>query len=270
MGIINSVMLSFDEFLITEAKHKSKRNYVDYINRVDAALNGLSYKKIVLGSTKYGNIYLFKAKTNKGKAILAVSGQHGEEPAGPWALLKGIEQNIDFLKNNSVSFVCIANPHGFTTGIRNGQDGGKTNWVLNDDGKMIDKLGLEIKILVDNIKLLKQCAKDGLINLHEDITSKGFYLYILGNAKHKAVKTMLAAGKKWFDTKKDGEYTDNGNYVLKNGIIDNHKDGTIDNYLLNLGVPFLVTTETPAENSIKFEDRVNAGADLFKAFVNNI
>jgi len=228
---------------------------------------GKNHKQILLGHTKHGPIYLYHPLDMSKKRVLVVAGQHGEEPGGPWALLQAIK-NSPMLDKLSVSFIPVANPYGFKTGHRADSEREYTNWFINDDGDLRDG-GEVVQTFTRNIKLLKSCGQNALLNVHEDNTSKGFYLYILGDTGAGVVKAILNAGKQRFEFKKDGKYHDNGTYELKNGIVDNHHDGTLDNFLFSRGTPITITMEIPSVEA-PISDRIRMGSELINAFLDNI
>jgi len=252
--------------LLLESDLVDNKKYIDYIKEFYNIL-GKEYKIIDLGNTKEGEVYLFHPVNMSKKRILIIAGQHGEENSGPWALLHFIKYAKDLLKNASVSFLPIENVRGFKVHRRNDGTGQPTNWVLDKKGKMRDR-GEISKILKDNFKLLRSCSKDGLLNLHEDNESTGFYLYVNGNINSPIVKSMLETGKQYFDFKRDGEYTDNRTYELKNGIIDNLQDGSLDDALYKNGTVLTITLEIP-DNNIPLENRILFGSKMTEAFLNN-
>ncbi len=252
-------------------KAEDRRDYEVYLEALRDALDGHEYKEEVLGELDKGKIILFTPKkVGDRKKVMLISGMHGEEPAAPWAILKFCQENQDLLDDVAISIVPVVNLHGFTTGERNGETGAYINFFLNNDGSD-RKLGVEAQILKDNEKRLGGLSKDGMLNLHEDVTAEGFYMYVFGNAKCPTVKAMMKAGKKYFDFKRDGEYEDNGKYELKGGLVDNHADGTFDDMMRQeYGIPLSVTTETPAKGGIEFNDRVAAAADMTEEFVKGV
>lgn len=241
------------------------KNYYNYLKLFQHAIGTKSHKRILLGRTPAGPVYLYQATDMSKPRILVVAGQHGEEPGGPWALLRALHNSKKPIQDLSVSFIPVANPYGFRTGKRPGSDGKPTNWMMDDNNKLRND-GECIKILTKNAKLLKMCGKDATLNVHEDITSKGFYIYVLGDTKAPVVKAMLKVGKQWFEYKKDGEYTDNGTYKLKDGMVDNHKDGTLDHWLYNEGSKIAITMEMPAKEASMF-DRIHMGSALIRTFL---
>jgi hypothetical protein len=246
------------------------RDYDDLLERIREAVDGHGYDEKVLGSLNDGDVVMFKPKEyGDRKRILIISGQHGEEPAGPWGLLKFLEDNGGMLDDVAVTVIPVANVHGFVTGERNGETGAHSNWFLNKD-KTFRELGREAEVLRKNWKLLGQAGMDGLLNLHEDETSDGFYIYVLGDVKSKLVRSMLKAGLEHFEFKKNGHYEDNDGYELEDGIVDNHLDESWDEAMVrDFDIPISVTIETPGK-SVDVKKRAACGAAMTKAFVKGV
>jgi hypothetical protein len=136
---------------------------------------------------------------------------------------------------------------------------------LGDDGKL-RRDGQVVHILAENMKLLVECGKDALLNVHEDVTSTGFYLYVMGDAQSPVVRLVLSAGKKTFGYKENGVYTDNGTYTLEDGVVDNHSDGSLDECMHRAGVPLAVNLEFPGKDT-PLMDRAVGGSELIREFL---
>lgn len=120
------------------------------------------------------------------RAVYLSSGIHGDEPAGPLALLELLQERA--LPEQHDLFICpLMNPNGLAAGTRWNQDG----IDLNRD--YTDFTALEIQTHRDwahaNIKDL-----DIALHLHEDWEAKGFYLYELNFSEEPSrAKTILEA-----------------------------------------------------------------------------
>lgn len=113
------------------------------------------------------------------------AGVHGDEPAGPLALLEMLEAGVFDTRANW--FLCpLLNPTGFIRGTRENSDGVD----LNRDYKHL--VSSEIRAHV--AWLQRQPNFDFTICLHEDWESTGFYLYELNPANRLSlVEPMLSA-----------------------------------------------------------------------------
>jgi hypothetical protein len=256
---------------------EAHRDYEEYLRQLEEVLNasGVEYDATIIGEVPEGPILLYRPldEGHGDKHLLCISGQHGEELAGPWALLEGLRQCPEVLQKHNVSIIPVGNPTGFVTGDRNGHGGKKTNWMLDDDMQLRTgpEVGPEVQALIDHCDLLSsECAQDGLLNVHEDNTSQGFYLYVFGDTSSPVVDDMLQAGLQEFEFKKDGTYHDNDSYDLEDGVVDNHPDHSFDHYAYSEGTSLAVTIELPATKGIEFDQRVRSGAAMVSAFLQGL
>jgi len=113
------------------------------------------------------------------------AGIHGDEPAGPLALLDMLESGVFDARANW--FLCpLLNPTGFLRGTRENTDG----LDLNRDYKHL--ASAEIRAHVRWLQ--RQPNFDFTICLHEDWESQGFYLYELNPTDRPGyVDAMLTA-----------------------------------------------------------------------------
>jgi hypothetical protein len=274
-GVISSLVSELDKSLTEEINRGSGikfasetsgcRDYGKIIREFEKALPEHIVSEI--GRTDAGTTFLFEAPDTGKKKILMVSGQHGEEIAAPWALLELFRKYPHVTGLADISVVPVCNVHGFKTGERDGVGGFKTNWVL-EQGRVLDTLSQEVQVLVDNAELLAELGKDGLLNMHEDIASDGVYAYLFGAGRCIAGQVVSAVAAH-LPKRNDGRYDDNDGYTVTNGIVDNHEDGSFDQYMVEeRGVRIAITTETPAKADI--EKRVAAGRDMALAFVKEV
>jgi len=113
-----------------------------------------------------------QGKRQDGQAIYLSAGIHGDEPAGPQAILELLVAN-EFSSEYTYYLCPVLNPFGLSQGIRENAQG----IDLNRDYR--DFRSPEIQAHRDwfeqsGIRSLSQC-----IHLHEDWESRGFYLYEL-------------------------------------------------------------------------------------------
>jgi len=252
------------------AKEQFERNYDSFIDKIRNEIADLNYIEKEIGQIKNKKVYMFIPRFSlQKKKIFILSGQHGEELGGPYGLLWFLKNNKQLLKQVAITFIPIVNIHGFETGERNGETGAYQNWFL-DEKREFRELGKEADILKQQFNIIVKSAKDGFLNLHEDATSEGFYLYVLGDTTDIIVSNMLKAGRKYFDYKKDGTYEDNETYEIKNGIVANHEDGSLDDVMKNkFNIPITVTIETPQRDA-ELKNRAMAISDMAAEFVSGI
>lgn len=115
--------------------------------------------------------------------IYISTGIHGDEPAGPLAVLKLLQENR-WPKNAEIFLLPCLNPIGFTLNKRENADGKD----LNRDYRQT-----ESSEVAAHIRWLEQQPKfDVTFCLHEDWESHGFYLYELNPEQRPSpARTML-------------------------------------------------------------------------------
>ena len=125
----------------------------------------------VLGVVRNHNILLLrKQKFTSGPRVLIAAGFHGEEPAGPWCILKFLEV-YGYPSDVNMAFLPMVNPTGFRLSRRADFYGRKPNsGYINTGG--IDHLNINLspedKILKDSGNYLKIFAVDSTFTMHED------------------------------------------------------------------------------------------------------
>lgn len=129
------------------------------------------------------------AKVPTSGGIYLSAGIHGDEPAGPLALLELLRENA--LPHHFNYWICpLLNPSGLARNTRENADG----YDLNRD---YDKVR---SVEVDKHRKWAQSSIDRLdqsLHLHEDWESRGFYLYELNlsgaPSRAKAILTAVQA-----------------------------------------------------------------------------
>ncbi|HRY62808.1 MAG TPA: DUF2817 domain-containing protein [Candidatus Paceibacterota bacterium] len=198
------------------------------------------YKIVVPGTAK-----------NK-KTIFFSAGIHGNEPAGPWAV-------IEFLKKFSpkkyrgprMVIVPVMNPFGFENNKRRNAVGIDINRHFRDS-----RLRGDNKLIYDNIK------DENVFffhSMHEDPDVKKFYAYGYEEKPEKIYRDVVKVGGGFFKINKSKKiYGD----VSENGLVLNDKGGSLENRLVHDRIPFILCTETPGKEP--FEKRTRANAKIMK------
>lgn len=246
-----------------------------YFHRLFKAVSDRGLCLMILGQTGKEFIYLVRGlhqKRRKSPNILIAGGFHGEEIAGPHAILSFLENASDFyFINANLSFLPCVNPIGFLKGRRYARRGEKTNcgFCHPENG---DKLSREGRILMNHRDLLVHASIGGFLSLHEDVDVDKFYIY-----DHKSKEgrpTDLAIHIRdlealHFDPLPDGmpvnEENDPG-AVVKDGIVCNLHDGSFEDMLSHGKTKNIIVTETPAKG-ISLERRVEAGVAIIEEFL---
>lgn len=103
------------------------------------------------------------------------SGIHGDEPAGPLALLELVRSGL--LSSQADWYICpILNPTGLAAGVRENADGVD----LNRDYLKFNTVEVQA-----HAKWLETVQADLAISLHEDWESTGFYYYEINQLEDK-------------------------------------------------------------------------------------
>ena len=124
---------------------------------------------------------------NDGLAVALAAGVHGDEPAGPWALVSLVEdEELDGRFAYRV-WPCT-NPSGYSRGTRENSDGVDINRSFGRGGQTP-----EARAIVTSNRDRKYALS---IDLHEDIDAQGFYLYEYGEGDvgRVAIEAVRAAG----------------------------------------------------------------------------
>ncbi len=120
-------------------------------------------------------------------SIALAAGVHGDEPAGPWALLAFVaEGRLD--QRYSYRIWPCTNPTGFIAGTRESADGIDLNRTFGRGGGSPEAKA----ILTAN----RDHAFALSIDLHEDVDATGFYCYEYGGAElgRAAIRALDQAG----------------------------------------------------------------------------
>lgn len=130
--------------------------------------------------------------------IYVSAGIHGDEPAGPQALLELLE--ADALPRTHHYYLCpLLNPGGFAAGTRENAEGTDLNRDYRDFATG------EIRAHADWIEA-KVPRLDCALHLHEDWESEGFYLYELNfSGRPGYADRILAATGRYLPTESAGE-----------------------------------------------------------------
>ncbi len=110
----------------------------------------------------------YSRKIESGVCVYISSGCHGDEPAGPRALLELMHEGF-FLEGINWLVCPLLNPTGMTVGARENMQG----LDLNRD--YLQRVSVEVRGHVSWLD--SQPVPDVFLSLHEDWESTGFYLY---------------------------------------------------------------------------------------------
>jgi hypothetical protein len=120
-------------------------------------------------------------------SIALAAGVHGDEPAGPWALLEMIE-GTDLDERFAYRVWPCTNPSGFQAGTRESSDGVDVNRTFGRGGQ-----SPEARAIITANRDRKFALS---LDLHEDCDAVGFYCYEYGggNLGYAALSALDDAG----------------------------------------------------------------------------
>ncbi len=206
-----------------------------------------------IGTVKDDPIYSVSLSLNPGerRKILLSAGTHGDEPAGPEAVLRFLERdNTTLLTHFDFLILPCVNPYGYVHNTRENGDGADINRSFEDDST--PEAGI-VK------RALRGRRFDFFIEFHEDWEFSGFYL---------------------FENRRDGDLI--GPEIIRSveKVAPIHRDSTIDDfsasdgvlspdleaeeigyqamplYIYNFHSDHIVTCETPSQ--LDLEQRITA------------
>jgi len=242
-------------FGYTEGKKIKKETNMNYFFEYEKKLKQLCKSKhlILKNLGKIGrdakfDIYAVENRVvSTKKTICFLSGCHGEEYAGPLAILEFLEkEDINKIKIKLV-FVPIVNPSGFNIHNRYNYLGQQLN--SRPKGK---KLAQEVKLICN---YLQKYSFDFFHAIHEDSDKKAFYAYIFENKKEKIYRDILSIAKRYF--KIDRSKTLEGD-KMQNGLIINIHDNSFEDVFFKKGAKYSCCTETPGRMPVKKRIKLNA------------
>jgi len=239
----------------------------------------VAQKKFWLTNLGYSDSYpmwLLRTRLNRSHndpKILVIGGFHGEEVAGPYAILQWLKDcDPKALKDYDISFIPIVNPGAFAKGTRYSSQGEISNCGFCHHEVEGDEKSAEGIVLSNNIDLLKPMAKDGYLSLHEDASEKKYYIYSFDEKSEPNDFTleMKKVLGQYFKACVDGDEVEvdsrrHKRIKVTNGIVHNHCDGSFDDWMFHLGVKHVIVTETPGLYQLK--RRVEAGTAAIDKFV---
>ena len=234
---------------------------------------------IPLGMVSRWPIWLVRTqmvRSPKRKHVLIASGFHGEEQAGPWAILKWLEKfQAENYKGFDISFLPIENPTGFDKKKRYNTWNEITNqgFCHPESNEAPSREG---EILLKHMDRLYSLAMNGFLSLHEDAGQrKEYYLYTFEPTSEPGLFTcgLLETLHKWFGTPVNGVpiATDSQRYnppFVVNGLVYNNCDGSFEDAMYHRGVQRVAVSETPGK--ARLEKRIDCNVDIIDTFINLI
>lgn len=186
-------------------------------------------------------------RSGGGPRVYLSAGIHGDEPAGPLALLELLKN--DFFNSECHWLLCpTLNPTGLSASTRENSSGVD----LNRDYWLRESTEVEA-----HTRWLEICgAPDIFISLHEDWETEGFYFYEinLGDEDIGRMKRILDAVYPWFQPEPgpniDGHEVSGPGWIYHIAEPDLPEGWPEAIYLAKLGCPVSFTFETPSRAAL--------------------
>lgn len=235
------------------------------LTRLTGTSSRLGYRSNALGNISGDPIILLtRDNLNPGPNLLIAAGFHGDEPGGPWGILRFLEALHQALNVCNVSFLPLVNPSGFRRRTRRNELDQDPNrgFCHAPSGKA--ETSTEGQILLDHLPRLKQLAGDGFLSLHEDPELQQFYVYVMehGSMARTLALALTTTEERFFRPHPDGPLEGG---IAKGGAIFDLHDGSFEDMLFHEGIPAIACTETPGQADVNV--RVEAHSDLIGAFI---
>lgn len=200
------------------------------------------WQETALTQVAAGPVILWE-KPGNGPRVYLSAGIHGDEPAGPLAILELLQEGF-FTEDFQWSLCPALNPSGLSCGTRENATGIDLNrdyWLRHSTETLAHCTWLD-----------RLATPDLFISLHEDWETQGFYFYEINLATDQPARAqaLLAATAAWFPAEL-GPIID-GHQVRENGWIYHAADPDLPDawpeaiYLAKLGCPLSFTFETPS------------------------
>lgn len=217
-------------------------HWPEYLPAFGSAALAAGFSREVLAETAAGPLVAWR-RAGGGRRVYLSSGIHGDEPAGPLALLELMRAG--FFPADIDWAICPAlNPTGLAAGCRDNADGVD----LNRDYRVQRSL----EATAHAAWLAAGAAPDLFISLHEDWESSGFYMYEinLGADLPERAMGIIAAVGPWFPPEAgpdiDGHAPREAGWIYHEAEADVPEGWPEAIYLAKLGCPLSFTFETPS------------------------
>jgi len=207
--------------------------------------------------------------------ILIAAGFHGEEKAGPLAIIRWLESK-QWSRKIDVSFLPVINPTGFDSGIRYNSLNQVTNAGFCHTKELGDTPSIEGQILLANEEhIVRRLSRDGFLSLHEDVTIEEFYMYSYeqGDNPSPFALSIRDTEDRFFTRYEEGKpivsdgssvlYPDRG--IVHDGMVHNFCDGSYEDFRMEQGCPHSLATETPGK--LRISKRVGADIAIMDTFI---
>jgi Succinylglutamate desuccinylase / Aspartoacylase family len=228
-------------------KDMEMNQYVEFIDKLKFICKQndirLRYKKL---ADDYKLYYFTLNETKDQKTICFSSGIHGDEIAGPWSILKFLENIPKIRTGMRVLILPLANPYGFEKLSRH-------NYNKEDINRRFceENLTGEAKAIYD---VIKSHDVSFLHTIHEWAGTDGFYMYSSDKKREKILAELPKIASKYFkvftNVNINKEKVENGIiWHPKKGYTDVQSKCTLENKMWIDDIPY-IATETPSKANL--------------------
>lgn len=234
----------------------------DFLSTFRDAANAAGFAEHALCETPAGPLSGWTRAGNTERRIYLSAGIHGDEPAGPLALLELMRSS--YFSQAIHWIICPAiNPTGLATGTRENADG----IDLNRD--YLKRQTTEVQAHASWLE--QQPSPDIFLSLHEDWETTGFYLYEINQCQDQPqhARHILNAVEPWFSP--EPEPIIDGHRVREPGWIHHAAEPDLPDgwpeaiFLAKQKCQLSFTFETPSQADIR--KRIAAHCAAVKAAV---
>ena len=218
----------------------------DYLPAFVRAAAAAGFAAEVLAETAAGPLMAWEREA-AGPRFYLSAGIHGDEPAGPLALLELMRSG--FFSSENHWTVCPAlNPTGLAAAARGNAEGVD----LNRDYRLRQTLEMAAHANWLDRREVPQI----FLSLHEDWESSGFYLYEINLGKDMPHRTrgILESVKPWFPLESgpeiDGHISREPGWIFHAAEADVPEGWPEAIHLAKLGCPLSFTFETPSHAAL--------------------
>lgn len=245
--MLRSFDIPFLDFVMSDAFDLD-----DFLNEFAKAASRQGFEEECIVEVEDGPVKAW-VRPAGGPGFYISGGIHGDEPAGPLALL-GLMKQGAFTKEFDWRICPALNPGGLRVGTRENRQG----YDLNRDYKRLRSL----EIAAHTKWLERQTMPDVFVSLHEDWESEGFYFYEinLGDDRPEIARGVFEAVSAYLPKEK-GQVID-GHDVREEGWIYHCAEADLPDewpeaiWLAKQGCPLSFTFETPSK--VDLERRIQA------------
>lgn len=217
----------------------------DFLERFSRAAIGRGFECEEIGTTEDGPVLAFVRESSpEAPRVYLSAGIHGDEPAGPLALLAWIEDGAGPAEERSWAICPALNPGGLAAGTRENRSGVDLNR---------DYFRLAAPETACHAAWLRsRAAPDLFISLHEDWEADGFYFYEinLGEDAPQRADAILASTVEWFVPEAgpliDGHDSRAPGWIFHEAEADVPEGWPEAIFIAKHGCPLSFTFETPS------------------------